>query len=380
MDDAAMTLYPEENLGVPWDIERFDGFLKWATTQKASDVALEPNKGIWTRVHGTWRPASHRKITSHEIGLLLDATTTKNGTAIARTDAGYDIDGAYQVKVDRFRYARFRVNGTACRDGSSSSGISIIYRTIPSVPLHIDELSLEPAITENIFPHNGLILATGVMGSGKSTLLASVLRFIAENHARHIMTYESPIEFDLTSDEIKHTGPCTQIQIPDHLHDFVSAPRNSARRAADVVMYGESRDQETLRSMIEEAEIGVAVYSTVHTRSVAETLPRIINVFPSALQNQVASSLISSIRLIVHQRLLPKTGGGRVAVREFLSFDANLRSRLIKVPLQDIGQTVQSIVEEQGQPLIEAAERAFRGGEIAEVDKDVIFKEFSQAR
>lgn len=376
MDDAAINLYPNECHTLPWDIERFDQFLVWATQENASDVALQPNKGIWMRVHGAWRPATHRKLTSHEIGILLDLTTTKNGTAVARTDAGDDIDAAYQVKVDRFSSVRFRVNGTACRDGAALSGISIIYRMIPSVPLVLETFNLESLIIENAFPPNGLVMVTGVMGSGKSTLLSSILRFIAENQPRHIMTYEAPIEFDLTCDEILHKGPCTQMQIPDHLRDFVAAPRNSARRAADVVMYGEARDQETLRSMIEEAEIGVAVYSTVHTRSVAETLPRIINVFPSHLQNQVAASLLSSIRLVVHQRLLPKIGGGRVALREILAFDAQKRTELAEAPLHDIGLVLQRMVESDGQPLIKAAEREYRNGLIDDTALKLIAKEF----
>ena len=99
------------------------------------------------------------------------------------------------------------------------------------------------------------------------------------------------------------------------------AVRTSTRTAPDVVLIGESRDPETLRGMIESAETGVAAYSTVHTRSVPETITRIINVFPFDEQRQIAATLLSSLRLIVNQRLLPRAGGdGRVALREFLAF------------------------------------------------------------
>ena len=186
------------------------------------------------------------------------------------------------------------------------------------MPPVLEDLQVEPGILEHAFPSNGLVLVTGVMGSGKSTLLAAILRHIIEQGGRNVITYEAPIEFDFTT--IPNAGgPVSQSAIPDHLQSFLKATRNSTRAAPDVVLIGESRDPETLRGMIESAEIGVAAYSTVHTRSVPETLSRIINVFPVEERLQVSATLLSCLRLVVSQRLLPLPDGkGRTALREYL--------------------------------------------------------------
>ena len=167
------------------------------------------------------------------------------------------------------------------------------------------------------------------MGSGKSTLLAAILRDIIEKGGRHVSTYEAPIEFDF--DAIPNPGgPVSQSTIPEHLKSFLTATRNSTRTAPDVVLIGESRDPDTLRGMIESAEIGVAAYSTVHTRSVPETISRIINVFPIGERLQITATLISSLRLIISQRLLPLAdGSGRIALREYLAFTPEIREALL---------------------------------------------------
>ena len=183
---------------------------------------------------------------------------------------------------------RFRGNATPVADGYST-GVKIVFRTIPSMPPALEDLNVEQGILDHAMPSNGLVLVTGVMGSGKSTLLAAILRRIIESGGRNVSTYEAPIEFDF--DAVPNPGgPVSQSTIPEHLKSFLTATRNSTRTAPDVVLIGESRDPDTLRGMMESAEIGVAAYSTVHTRSVPETLSRIINVFPFAERLQVTAA------------------------------------------------------------------------------------------
>ena len=163
-------------------------------------------------------------------------------------------------------------------------------------------------------------------------LLAAILRRIIETGGRNVSTYEAPIEFDF--DAVPNPGgPVSQSTIPEHLKSFLTATRNSTRTAPDVVLIGESRDPDTLRGMMESAEIGVAAYSTVHTRSVPETLSRIINVFPFAERLQVAATLLSSLRLVISQRLLPlPDNNGRIALREYLAFTPEIREMLLEIP------------------------------------------------
>jgi defect-in-organelle-trafficking protein DotB len=213
------------------------------------------------------------------------------------------------------------------------------------------------------------------MGTGKSTLLASLLRRIRETMPKNVITYEEPIEFDLMGIP-NPMGPLVQTQIPIHLSDFSQAPRNAARRAADVILVGESRDTETLKRMLESAEIGVCAYSTVHTRSVAETPSRIINVFPETMQHQIASTLISSLRLIVQQRLLPaKSGQGRVAIKEYLVFNATLRKALFNTKIENLISTIEDMVDEHGQPLYADAQKKYDQGLIYKEDLVAIQKE-----
>jgi defect-in-organelle-trafficking protein DotB len=262
------------------------------------------------------------------------------------------------------------VNASGCKDGTGG-GASIVMRSIPSLPPKIEDLGIEPEIMEAATPNNGLVLVTGVMGTGKSTLLSSVLRYIRENQPRNILTYEAPVEFDLMGIP-NPCGPLAQASIPEHLTNFNRAAPNSARRAADVVLIGESRDVETLRGMIEMAEIGVAAYSTVHTRGVAETPTRIINVFPADMQNQIASTLLASLRLIVQQRLLSSTKGGRIALREFLVFDAAIRQELFGIPVNGLIPAIQAMVESRGRTILQDAEEKYSQGLIYKEDYEAI--------
>ena len=213
------------------------------------------------------------------------------------------------------------------------------------------------------------------MGSGKSTLLAAILREIIETGGRHVASYEAPIEFDLDAMD-NPGGPVSQSSVPEHLKSFLTATRNSTRTAPDVVLIGESRDPETLRGMIESAEIGVAAYSTVHTRSVPETLSRIINVFPVAERLQVTATLLSSLRLIISQRLLPRADGdGRVALREFLAFTPEIREILLDTPPERLIQECEILLEAHGQRMQEAAGRLFEAGTIRSTDYRAILAE-----
>ena len=163
----------------------------------------------------------------------------------------------------------------------------------------------------------------------------------------------------------KPGGPVSQSTIPEHLKSFLTATRNSTRTAPDVVLIGESRDPDTLRGMMESAEIGVAVYSTVHTRSVPETLSRIINVFPFAERLQVAATLLSSLRLVISQRLLPlPDNNGRIALREYLAFTPEIREMLLETPLERLILKTEDLLAASGQRIQDAAQTAYQNGNI----------------
>ncbi len=177
--------------------------------------------------------------------------------------------------------------------------------------------------------------------SGKSTFLASVFRHLLENDQKHILTYEAPIEF--VYDEIKdRKGIISQSEIPTNLPSFARAVRNSLRRAPDVILIGESRDPETIAGCITASQTGHAVYTTTHVNSSAASISRMIGEFPAAERSSMALKLLDSVRTIVHQRLIKnQDGSGRVAVREYIIFDADFKSSLMETSWENWTMEIQ---------------------------------------
>ena len=349
---------------IRWDHSDINSLLLWATHKGMSDLCLRSGLPAWMRLNGVWMPVTDMRISTDELLSALEKLTRNNSVSALIKSGQSDYDFAHEITESRGRRLRFRGNATPVADGYST-GVKIVFRASPSMPPALDSLGVEQEIIDHAIPQNGLVLITGVMGSGKSTLLAAILRKIIETGGRHVATYEAPIEFDL--DAVPNPGcPVSQSTIPEHLKSFLTATRNSTRTAPDVVLIGESRDPDTLRGMMESAEIGVAAYSTVHTRSVPETISRIINVFPFAERLQITATLLSSLRLVVSQRLVPLMDGtGRIALREFLAFTPEIRETLLDTPLERLIQNTELLLMEHGQLMQDAAEKAYRAGKIS---------------
>jgi defect-in-organelle-trafficking protein DotB len=329
-------------------MEELTALMIWGREQGMSDLVLTTDDRPWLRLGGAWRSFSERRCRLGETARLLERLT-RNESAPAMVLGGVELDFGCEVKKGRYGRLRFRGNASAVANGWTA-GLSLTLRALPDLPPDLEALGVEPELSRALFPDNGLVLVTGVMGSGKSTLLAAALRRLAERSRRHIATYESPVEFDLAGlpDRL---GPVEQSEIPRHIGSFAAAARNVTRRAADVVLIGESRDPQTLRSLIEAAEIGVAAYTTVHTRGVAATPQRILGVFPRGERSAMRAALISALRVVVQQRLYPRVGGGRLAVREWLVLDQDMRDHLQRQPIGRIGRAVAALVAERGRTL-----------------------------
>lgn len=328
-----------------------NALLLWAESNGASDIAFQTGDVIWMRLHGEWSTITEQKLQGSEIEELLAGMANEDSAPTQVRSGKADYDFAYEVNEGRTRRHRYRCNATACRAGKVT-GIAMVIRTIPGEPPALDSMEPEPGLLKGLFPKNGLVLVTGPVGSGKTTLLAATLREILTTPpGRHVITYESPIEFDLSAIP-NRCGMIVQSDIPLHLPGFEHAPRNSLRRAGDVVLYGETRDAVTIRNMTIQAETGVSVYATVHTNSVAETIPRMVREFPHQERHSMQATLLAAMRMIVHQRLLIDTQGGRVAVREFLVFDDAIREELLQTPPEQFITTCHRLVIQHGQTLI----------------------------
>ena len=319
-----------------------------AVEHKASDVVLKPGDPVWLSIHGEWVPGSSRRLVAPEISQLLNETA-RHPSASAQVGSGLAMDYAYEAPVDRLTRNRFRVNATQCRT-SRGSGIELTLRSIPGIPPSLSDMDFAPGILSAVFPLYGLVLSTGPVGSGKTTGQASVLAHISRTRRRRILTYEAPVEFDLDGlpDRI---APVTQMEIPNDLREFRDTVRNSLRRAGNIVQVGECRDAETFRSLFEASETGVAVYSTAHTNSVADTISRTAGMFPWQERDGTVRAMIAALRLVVHQRLFPSPAGGRVAVREYLAFTPEIRKSLLREDYARIVPRIEELVEAFGQPL-----------------------------
>jgi defect-in-organelle-trafficking protein DotB len=353
-----------DDLTRPWSNEIFERLLIHLKGCGMSDLLLSPGKRPQARIDGVWREVALRTLTSANIDETLNHTTG-NRAAASLVYSGLDMDYSFEVGVKPSERTRYRANAVAVSTGWGS-GISLTLRLVPGAPPLIQDMKLEEGLVKELFPDSGLVLVTGVMGSGKSTFLASVMAEIARRGGRHICTYESPLEFDLGR-MLGARGPCEQSEVPRHVENYGRAVRNLTRRAADVVLVGESRDQETLRGVIQAAELGLSVYTTAHTRGVSETPTRILNAFSPKERRGMRAAFFSSLRLIVQQRLLPAPGGGRRAIREYLPLDEAMRKKLLSASEDNLPLTLEAMLKDKGETLLAAARR--------EVDKERITRE-----
>ncbi len=215
-----------------------------------------------------------------------------------------DLDLAYQV--DEYRY---RVNFSF-----EKNNVCLAARIIKEQEPSLDELGLPPIVEKMLNLQQGLILVTGPTGCGKSTTLAAMINHINANTSVNIITLEDPIEYIFKP----KMSIISQRQLGSDMISFSSGLKHALRQDPNVIMIGEMRDLETISTAITLAETGHLVLATLHTYSAAQTVDRIIDIFPPYQQNQIKSQLSFVLSAIISQRLLNKVGGGRVAAREIL--------------------------------------------------------------
>ncbi len=191
---------------------------------------------------------------------------------------------------------------------------ALALRLIPRKIRSIDELGLPPIIKEIADQDFGLIIVTGPTGSGKSTTIAAMIDYLNEKYSYHIITIEDPIEYIFDNKRsIIH-----QRELGRDTMSFTDGLKYALRQDPDVILVGEMRDLETMSLALTSAETGHIVFATVHTNSAATAPERIIDVFPAHQQKQVALQLANTLRAVIYQRLIPKIGGGMVAVQEIM--------------------------------------------------------------
>lgn len=288
-----------------------------ALSQEASDVHIKEGAPPIFRVNGTLRPWDKAKPFDHN-DLSKMAFGLMNDWQKERFIKNREVDMGYEV----FGLGRFRVNVFQQR-----GKIRIALRIVPYQIKTPEELYLPPVIRNIALEQRGLILVTGTTGSGKSTTLASMINIINMERNCHIITIEDPIEF--VHEDKKSI--VDQREIGSDTGTFSSALRVALRQDPDVILVGEMRDFETIEIALTSAETGHLVMSTLHTLNAAETINRIISVFPPYHQKQVRLQLAGLIKGVISQRLVPRADGkGRVPAVEVLVSTARVRECIIE--------------------------------------------------
>jgi twitching motility protein PilT len=231
--------------------------------------------------------------------------------------------------VGRFRINAFRQRGS----------VSLACRAIPFEIRTADELGLPQAVLGLAEVSRGIVLLTGTTGSGKSTTLAAMIDHINSNRARHIVTLEDPVEY-LHRDK---RSIVNQREVGADTESFPRAMRRILRQDPDVILIGEMRDEETVRTALSAAETGHLVLSTLHTLDAPETINRILDFFPPHLQQQARVMLATTLAGVISQRLVPGLGGGRVPVAEILVATGRIKDLILNP--EETGKISEAIAE-----------------------------------
>jgi defect-in-organelle-trafficking protein DotB len=352
--------WPEEPLRL--NEEHVDVLLQWCVEKRSSDISIQTDKQIMIEVDGVLYPVTRRNMDSADMANVLNRIYGPD--ALAKLASGRDLDLSYEVRPDRNTRYRFRVNITAILSrGRDSSQVTL--RSLPNLPPTMKDLGVEPQLIDNWSPRQGLILVTGPTGSGKTTLLASGCRMLIEREqgCGKMLTYEAPIEY--VYDSI--TGPrslVAQSEVPRHLPSFAAGVRNALRRKPNIILVGEARDRETMSAAIEAGQTGHLVYSTLHTVGVAASVRRMVSVFEPTERTERSYALMETLRMVVTQALVPRVGGGRIGLREFLVFDDNVREQLLDMPLEKWTTETQRFLVRYGRTMEQSANEAFKAGQI----------------
>lgn len=279
------------------------------------------------------------------VKLLASDSQMKELETTGEIDFAVTFDGAIRMRCNAFY-----------QQGNTALALRLLPLKVPTV----EELGLAPIIVEQAEKPRGLVLLTGPTGSGKSSTLAAMLDHINHTRRRHIITLENPIEFVHVHDKCI----VNQREVGDDTGSFAAGLRAALRQDPDVILVGEMRDLETISTAITAAETGHLVFGTLHTKGAANTIDRIIDVFPPEQQEQIRIQLADVLECVIAKALIPKIGGGRAAAYEILVAIPAVRSLIRQNKSFQITSTMQTNKQQGMQLLDDALANLVQKGEI----------------
>jgi twitching motility protein PilT len=301
-------------------------------SRNGSDLLLVPKAPASIRVEGALSAIADRPLSGDEIEAAmlpaLAAHAREEYQQYGIADSSYRIEG-----LGRFRINLHRERGLA----------AATVRALPSKIPVLDELHLPAGVSALAGLQRGLVIIGGATGSGKTTTLAALVNAINQQHARHIVTIEDPIEYE----HAHNRSVIEQVEIGIDAPDFPTALRAAMRQAPDVIVVGEMRDSETARIALSAAETGHLVFTTLHTTDAASTVSRIADSFPQERQHTVRAEMAMALAAMLTQVLIPRRTSGRVPAAELLMVGYGARQHIRKNALQHLHQEI-TITRKQG--------------------------------
>lgn len=331
-------------------MRNIDNLFAKAVEKRASDLHIVIDKAPILRIDGALRPIPGEEPISAAEGqkLLYSMMTDKQQSMF---EAERELDLSYEIGDGN----RFRVN---CH--WEKGVVGMVSRIIsPHIPT-LQELSMPDVVFELMRLKQGLILVTGPTGCGKSTSLAAMIELVNNERAENIITLEDPIEFVYTPKK----SIIKQRQLGTDMTSFGQALKHVLRQDPNVILVGEMRDLETIATTITMAETGHLVLATLHTFNAAQTVDRIIDVFPPYQQSQVRLQLSLFLKGIISQQLIPRSDGGRIASREILINTPAVSNLIRENKIAQIRTVIQTSANEGMQTMDQDLKRLFDAGEI----------------
>jgi twitching motility protein PilT len=319
---------------------RIDSFLRLVVEQGASDLHFDAGQPPIIRVHGELLPLPFRKLSEEESKRFLIELLDDAQRAVFERER--ELDFLYALPG----VGRFRANVFNQRQGASG-----VFRIIPDRPLKLTDLRMPSSVQNLCHAARGLVLIGGPTGSGKTTTLAAIVDEINRASKKHIITIEDPVEFL----HEPQSSVITQRQVGTHVDSFAEALQSALRASPDVIVIGEMRDLDTMQLALQAAETGVLVFATLHTRSAARTISRILDMAGEEAREGMLWQLAGVLRGIISQRLVRRaTGDGRVAAVEVLLVNSLVSSLMRENKVTQIEQLLQQATPDTGMQSMEA--------------------------
>jgi twitching motility protein PilT len=308
--------------------ERFGVLLAMMVKRGASDLHINAGSPPILRVDGDLTPVDQPSLDREEIrGMLMPFLTGRHLEKL-QTDGSSDLSVSLASDADEGNRYRFRFNVHRNRDGLAAA-----VRALPTSVPTLRELALPDSLATLVEPRRGLVLVCGATGSGKTTTLAALVNSINQRFRRHVVTIEDPVEYQHRSER----SLVKQVEVGRDAPGFGQALRAALRQDPDVILVGEMRDAETAVTALTAAETGHLILATLHTNDAAQSIHRIVDLFPSIQQSQIHRQLALCLNAILVQQLVPRRdGSGRVAAFELLIATHAVRNHIRKEQLHNL--------------------------------------------